>query len=58
MTSCVEWSKRWVPRVVLAARLNKEPTISCLVGIVEAFSEKKRGSGNLDNLFYPIGLIS
>ena len=38
--------------------LKKEPIVTCLVGILEAFSENKRGFENLDNIFYPIGLIS
>ena len=47
MTSYVVWRKGRVPRDMLAKRLNKEPIVTFLVGVLEAFSEKKRGFENI-----------
>ena len=57
MTSYVVWRKGRVPRDMLAKRLNKEPIVTFLVGVLEAFSEKKRGFENIENILLPKSLI-
>ena len=54
---CVVWSKGWVLRVVLVERLNKEPILICLVGVLEYFNKEKRSLRNLDMVLNPSGLI-
>ena len=57
MTSYVVWRKGRVPRDMLAKRLNKEPLVTFLVGVLESFSEKKRGFENIENILLPKSLI-
>ena len=57
MTSYVVWRKGRVPRDMLAKRLNKEPIVTFLVGVLEAFSEKKTGFKNIENILLPESII-
>ena len=43
---------------MLAKRLNKEPIVTFLVGVLESFSEKKRGFENIENILLPKSLIA
>ena len=44
-------------RVVLVERLNKEPILICVVGVLEYFNKEKRSLRNLDMVLNPRGLI-
>ena len=43
---------------MLTKRLKKVPIMTCLLGILESFSENKRGFRKINNIIFPSGLIS
>ena len=43
-----------MPGLVLAERLKKEPVATCLVGMLEEFSENNKCFGKMSILFSPV----